>query len=57
MYVIAFEAADFVAVNKKVITVGLTAPVMAGVVVFLNSYFHLLLFWGRQYLPCLRASR
>jgi hypothetical protein len=57
VYVIAFEAADFVAVNKKVITVGITAPICASVVVILNGYFHLPLVCGRQYLPCLPASR
>ena len=42
-YIVALNASDFVAVNKKVVPVGFTTPIMAGVVVFFNGYLHLLL--------------
>lgn len=43
VYIVALEAADFVAINKKVVTIYITTTIIAGVVVFFNGYLHLLL--------------
>jgi hypothetical protein len=46
VYVIFLEAADFVAINKKVVTIYITTTIIAGVVVFLKGYFHFPVFTG-----------
>lgn len=39
-HIIFLKAADFVAINKNVVTIYITTTIIAGVVVFLKGYFH-----------------